>query len=176
MADRPSLDPAALADIAVGLACAEPLWRAVVRHDGGERRPVRLLATDAYEVWVIGWTPGQGLELHDHGVSAGVVTVVEGELLERTALDGRLVDDRLATGRVRWLPPGTVHAVAGSEAGPATSIHVYSPPLVRMTRFGDDLAPLGVDVVVPETAVLPAAAAGPLLHPAAARARVAVDA
>lgn len=163
------LDPAALADIAVGLACAEPLWRAVARHDESERHPVRLLATDAYEVWVIGWSPSQGLDLHDHGESAGVVVVVEGELVERTAIDGRVEDDVLAPGRIRFLPPGLVHAVAGGGDGPATSIHVYSPPLERMTRFDDDLRPLGVDVVDDETPVLPPAAAAPLLHPSVVR-------
>ncbi len=169
------LDPGALADIATGLACAEPLWRAVVRHDEGERRPVRLLATDAYEVWVIGWSPGQTLDLHDHGDSAGVVVVVEGELEERTAVDGELVDDVLRPGRVRWLPPGIVHAVRGTLDGPATSIHVYSPPLDRMTRFDDDLSPLGIDLMASEEPVLPRGAAGSLLHPTTAR-RSRVDA
>ena len=148
------LDPAALADIALGLACAEPLWRTVVRHDDTDRQPVRLLATDEYEVWVIGWTPSQGLDLHDPGESAGVVVVVEGELVERTAVDGRIEDDVLVPGRLRFLPPGLVHAVAGGGDGPATSIHVYSPPLVRMTRFGDDLSLLGVDVVESEAPLL----------------------
>jgi quercetin dioxygenase-like cupin family protein len=166
------LDPAVLADIAAGLACAEPLWRAVVRHEAGERRPVRLLATEDYEVWVIGWSPGQDLDLHDHGESAGVVAVVEGELRERSVVDGRLVHDELRPGRLRWLPPGLVHGVTGADDGPATSIHVYSPPLSRMTRFGDALAPLGLDLVEPEPPVLPAAAAGSLLHPSAARSSV----
>ena len=169
------LDPAVLADIAVGLGCAEPLWRAVVRHQD-ERRPVRLLATDAYEAWVIGWRPDQGLDLHDHGDSAGVVLVVEGELHERALTDGVLVDDLLPTGRVRWLPPGIIHAVTGAGDGPATSIHVYSPPLTGMTRFDDDLAPVGFDLLDDEEPVLPASAAGSLLHPSGRRARIAADA
>jgi quercetin dioxygenase-like cupin family protein len=165
------LDPAALADIAVGLGCAEPLWRAVVRHDE-DRRPVRLLATEEYEAWVIGWRPDQSLDLHDHGESHGVLLVVEGELHERALVDGALVDATLAEGRLRWLPLGLVHAVAGAGDRPATSIHVYSPPLSQMTRFDDDLAPIGSDIVDDEVPVLPAASAGPLLHPSRRRATI----
>src|SRR5215510_5265752 len=76
------LPAAVLADIVSGLAAARDLWGAVVCHDPGGRRPVRLLATEAYEVWVIGWTTGQRVELHDHGRSAGALLVVEGTLVE----------------------------------------------------------------------------------------------
>jgi hypothetical protein len=55
----PPLPMHVLADIAEGFATAEPLWSAVVRHDPEGRRPVRLIATERYEVWVIGWTTGQ---------------------------------------------------------------------------------------------------------------------
>ena len=42
-------------------ATARPLWSAVVRHDPDGRRPVRLIATERYEVWAIGWTTGQNV-------------------------------------------------------------------------------------------------------------------
>src|SRR5262245_43575661 len=58
-ADEP-LPPAVLADIAAGFAAATPLWSGAARHDPAGRRPVRLLATGRYEVWVIGWTAGPG--------------------------------------------------------------------------------------------------------------------
>src|SRR5579871_2269404 len=93
-----ALSCAVLGDIAAGLAAAEPLWRAVVRHDPAGRRPVRLLATDRYEAWVIGWKPGQGVDLHDHGPSAGALAVVEGELTELVPRRGRLVPRVLEAG------------------------------------------------------------------------------
>ena len=71
-----------LADIATGLAEANTLWEAVVRHEPDGRRPIRLLVTERYEAWVIGWLDGQGVRMHDHGSSAGVVVVTEGELTE----------------------------------------------------------------------------------------------
>ena len=48
----------------------------------GGRRPVRLVVCDLWEAWVVGWTPGQHVDVHDHGDSAGVLVVVEGDLVE----------------------------------------------------------------------------------------------
>src|SRR5215471_9651230 len=128
------LPAAVLADIAAGLAAAPPLWRSVVRHDPEGRRPVRLLATDRYEVWVIGWTTGQHVRLHDHGASAGAVVVVEGELVEVVPrIGGPAAEHALGGDGPRHLAVGTVHDVVNRAAAPATSIHVYSPPLSSMT-------------------------------------------
>ena len=86
---RPSasrLDLAALADIG-GSAEVEELWRPHVAHDHNERTRVRLLATSAYEVWLLGWTPGQSVGLHDHGGANGTFVVVDGTLTETVAAD-----------------------------------------------------------------------------------------
>src|SRR3954469_24152622 len=72
------LEAELLHDIAAGLAAAQDLWRPHVAHDAEQRRPVRLIASDRWEAWVIGWTPGQHVEVHDHGGSAGVIVVTEG--------------------------------------------------------------------------------------------------
>ena len=138
-----SLSVEMLQDLACGVAAAEPYWRQHVVHDRFERQPVRLLATELYEVWVIGWTEGQGVELHDHGESAGYLVVVEGELTEEVvnyAVEGRAGKEQvtLPAGSVRDLPVGVVHEVSNRSAAPATSIHVYSPPLTLMNRFDDD--------------------------------------
>src|SRR6188508_539359 len=79
---HPRLELPVLADIVGGLAEASDLWRAHVQHDPVERARVRLLATAAYEVWLIGWTPGQSVGLHDHGGSHGAYVVVDGTLTE----------------------------------------------------------------------------------------------
>jgi len=126
------LDPAVLADIACGIAEARDLWAPHAIHEVDDRRPVRLLATDAYEVWVIGWTEGQGVDLHDHGGSIGVLVVTDGSLREHRP--GQAAHD-LAAGTVQHLPSGLVHEVFNPSAVPATSIHVYSPPLVAMGYY-----------------------------------------
>ena len=137
-----------LVDIAAGLAAAVPLWQQVVVHDAVERRPVRLLATDRYEVWVIGWLPGQRAELHDHGDAVGVVAVVEGVLTEDVLEHRGLRRDELHVGELLDLPARIVHEISNSSDAPATSIHVYSPPLRTMTRYDHaTLAPVVTEIV-----------------------------
>src|SRR3954471_14152610 len=104
----------AMADVADGIAAAVPLWRSVVRHDAHGRQPVRLLATPRYEVWVIGWAPSQGVELHDHGHSAGLFVVTEGVLRDIELRDGGLVRPRVSAGDERRLPLGMVHDVTNT--------------------------------------------------------------
>jgi predicted metal-dependent enzyme (double-stranded beta helix superfamily) len=156
-----------LTDIAAGLAAAVPLWQQVAVHDPADRRPVRLLATDRYEVWVIGWLPGQSAELHDHGEAAGTVAVVEGALTEDVVRHGRVVRDTIATGEVLDLPVGIVHEIANTSDERATSIHVYSPPLRTMTRYDRaTLAPVLTEIVPWEAPLLASSAAR---HPSLAR-------
>ena len=133
--DGDTLPTEVLVDIAKGIA-ASPLWEQHSTH-GVDRRPVRLLATDQYEVWVIGWTTGQSVELHDHGDAAGAVVVTEGTLTEIVS-PGPITDATrisLPAGAVRALPAGLVHDVLNLDTQPATSIHVYSPPLRSMTFY-----------------------------------------
>ncbi len=166
--DEP-LPAAVLADIAAGFAAAPPLWAGAARHDPDGRRPVRLLATERYEVWVIGWTAGQRVRLHDHGRSAGMLVVTEGELTEvvpRGGARGGLVERSLPPRRPHPVPVGTVHDVADLGPGRATSIHVYSPPLTTMTYYDPDtLAPTETAAVVREAPVLGPSAGAHVLHP-----------
>jgi len=132
--------PEWLAAIASGLAGAPDLWRRRVRHDPEHRTHSLLLATPVYDVWLLGWSPGQGIPMHDHGGSAGAIAVAEGRLVEVHAEGDGDTDATLAT---RVLEPGgTVtfgrrhrHGVSNLHDGPATSIHVYSPPLALMTYY-----------------------------------------
>ena len=162
------LAPPVLADIVGGLAAARDLWCGLVCHDPGGRRPVRLLATGVYEVWVIGWTTGQQVHVHDHGGSAGALLVTEGELVEvLPRRGGAAVERTLAAGRLRHLGVGTVHDVVNRSVAPATSLHVYSPPLTTMTYYDPDtLAPTTTVPVEPERPVLGPSAGAYALHPA----------
>ncbi|MDQ1466036.1 MAG: hypothetical protein QOH10_451, partial [Actinomycetota bacterium] len=103
---------------------------------------------------------GQGLGLHDHGESAGAIVVAEGRLHE-TSLGPRGPQRRpLDRGVVRRIPPRAVHSVANLDARVATSLHLYSPPLERMTHFSArDLRPADTVDVASETPVLPPAVA-----------------
>ena len=156
-----------LVDIAAGFAAAVPLWQQVAVHDANERQPVRLLATDRYEVWVIGWLPGQRAELHDHGDAVGVVAVVDGVLTEEVLEHGRLRREDLHAGELLDLPERIVHEISNTSDAPATSIHVYSPPLRTMTRYARaTLAPVLTEIVPWEEPLLADSAAR---HPSLAR-------
>jgi predicted metal-dependent enzyme (double-stranded beta helix superfamily) len=148
----------ALADIVSGLAAAPTLWRGFVPALS-ERSSVHLLATEAYDVWLIGWPPGNRVEPHDHGDSAGAFTVVRGALTEyRWSADGlprpRVVD----TGGVVTIDARVVHDVVADRAhedGPAISIHAYSPPLREMGFYSDDGTRLLTRVAIESEATEP---------------------
>ena len=90
-----------------------------------------------------GGRPGQHVEAHDHGDSAGVLAVVEGDLVEVLPAGPHRVLRTWQTGAVVDLPVGVVHDVVGLGPGPSTSIHVYSPPLGTMTYYDERADPSG---------------------------------
>jgi hypothetical protein len=158
------LDTATLSDIVDGLAVAEDLWRPFVLHNADDRSRVRLLATPAYEVWLLGWTPGQSVGLHDHGGANAAFIVVDGTLTETTAVDrGRrtLVERLIPAGNAGIVAAGHLHDIANRSSALATSIHAYSKPLRSMGFYdvpepgvhGHRIRTLWVeeqDVVLPE--------------------------
>lgn len=164
---REPLPAHVLADIAAGFAAARPLWESTVRHDPDGREPVRLIGTERYEVWVIGWTTGQNVRVHDHGDSTGAFVVTEGELTEVFPSGaGDVVERTLGTGRLRHLALGTVHDVVNRATAPATSIHVYSPPLTSMTYYhADTLEPVETKSIDEEGPLLDDRAGSYALHP-----------
>ena len=124
-------DPCLLAAIASGLA------RSVAGDPpaGLERTWEQLVATDAYDAWVIGWPAGTAVGPHDHGGSSGAFTVVRGALVEVIVEpDGSRVAIH-ASGGTRAFGSEVVHDVANAGPEPAVSVHVYSPPLTTMRRY-----------------------------------------
>lgn len=126
--------------IAAGLAAVTVPWelRDGELGDGEvptERQCYRVLATEAYEAWVICWPSGGSLDLHDHGGSSGAFSVVSGELDEATIEDGVTVVRRYGSGSTTGFGASRIHAVANRGAAMATSVHVYSPPLGSMVYY-----------------------------------------
>ena len=102
---------------------------------GGERTWEQLLATDAYDAWLIRWPAGTSVGPHDHGGSSGAFAVVSGTLVEVTA---ELAGTRVAvhaTGSTRAFAADVVHDVANAGPDAAVSVHVYAPPLTTMRRY-----------------------------------------
>jgi mannose-6-phosphate isomerase-like protein (cupin superfamily) len=118
---------------------ADALWaRARRLHAGPAHRTfTRIHSAPDHDVWVIVWGPGSGIELHDHGGSAGAFAVARGALTDTDeAPDGTRTIRRVYVGEGRRIDPGVRHAVRNDGGTPAVSVHVYSPPLARM-RFYD---------------------------------------
>jgi hypothetical protein len=151
-----ALDVDVLVDIVDGLARAEPLWRRHVAHDPDDRIRLRLLATPAYEVWLLGWAPGQSVGLHDHGDANGAFVVVDGELTETSLDAGRRLDAVRTAGGFGRIPIGTLHDVANRSRRNATSIHAYSHPLSAMGFYRADGSLERVEAVHEQSALLDA--------------------
>ncbi|MFE0704787.1 cysteine dioxygenase [Streptomyces sp. NPDC058872] len=127
--------------LARAIAADRSQWAPYVEYDATTRWYHRLRAVPpnpgsgpaeevptGYEVWLLSWVPGQGSGLHDHGPSSGVLTVLEGELTERTDRGART----LGAGAQRVFAPGYVHEVVNDSLEPAVSLHVYFPGLTDM--------------------------------------------
>ena len=88
-------------------------------------------------MWLLSWLPGQATGFHDHGDAAGAFALALGSLQERTAAVGRTgVRSRvLSAPSVRTFGSAHLHDVRNVSAGPAVSVHAYSPPLSAMRRY-----------------------------------------
>ncbi|GAA2950218.1 MULTISPECIES: cysteine dioxygenase family protein [Streptomycetaceae] len=138
------------------IAADRARWAPLVRYDTTTRWYHRLHAVPpapgsgrtgeaplGYEVWLLSWVPGQGSGRHDHGLSSGVLTVLDGELTEHTGRGTRTLD----TGAQRVFAPGYVHEVVNDSLEPAVSLHIYYPGLTDMPMHTAQCAPAALDVV-----------------------------
>ncbi len=125
----------ALGAIAGDLAARQQPWEERTGVSPGQRTYERILLTATHEAWLICWPAGAELDLHDHGDSAGAFSVVAGRLDETVVVDGAPGARRHERGDTWAFGPGYVHAVANRGDRPATSVHVYSPPLGFMDFY-----------------------------------------
>lgn len=112
------------------------------RFTKGSRWARKVLSGPGHEAWLLGWLPGQGTELHDHGgvarPAAAAVAVVSGRLTEYTVEPGAFPGLRrtaLAAGEVAVVDDRTVHGMRNDSDAPAVSLHVYSPGLEAMRTY-----------------------------------------
>ncbi len=141
-AEDRDLTPDELSALAEELAGRPELWEGLVRHSADERVYVRLRRDHHLEVWLICWMPSQDTGLHDHDLSAGAVQVIAGRLAEDRMRLGRAELDttEYAAGQGFRFDASRIHNVRHAGDGPATSLHLYSPPLWRMGyyAYGED--------------------------------------
>jgi predicted metal-dependent enzyme (double-stranded beta helix superfamily) len=111
-----------------------------VRFDESRRWHQRLTpeqaGTDAVEVWLLSWLPGQESPLHDHGGSSGAFTVLAGALDETVVSRTNTSRDHLwVRGPSRSFGEHHIHRVGNDGNLPAVSLHAYRPTLSSMRRF-----------------------------------------
>lgn len=92
--------------------------------------------TDEFNIWMITWPPGTGIDWHDHGNSTASVTILKGELVEYRKYD--------LNGSTFWYADSflvleeTTHKVVNeSTTKVAISLHTYWPPLT--INYPEDL-------------------------------------
>lgn len=138
--------PTTVADfvgLARSIAADRAQWAPLVQYDATSRWYHRLRTGPGYEIWLLSWVPGQSSGLHDHGRSSGVLTVLAGELSERTERGTR----RLAPGAQRVFAPGYAHDMVNDSLEPAVSLHIYYPGLTEMPMHASQSTAAAPDVV-----------------------------
>jgi hypothetical protein len=118
------------------LADRPELWIDLVRHDATQRMYEELFGDEHLTAWLICWMDEHDTGFHDHDVSAGAVAVVSGAVREeRLAIDGAPRERVFAAGESFHFSAADIHRVRHAGADPAVTLHVYSPPLLRMGAY-----------------------------------------
>ena len=127
--------PETLLGMASGLALTSDAWASSLERHPLARTGFRILVTERYDAWLLRWPVGTAVSPHHHGDSEAAFAVSSGALRETRWLDGRREERLLTHGQGTSVGQGVVHDVAAEIE--ALSVHVYSPPLVRMAFFDD---------------------------------------
>jgi predicted metal-dependent enzyme (double-stranded beta helix superfamily) len=117
------------------------LWIERVRHDPAQRSYEELLSDEHVTAWLICWMDDHDTGFHDHDLSAGAVAVVSGAVREeRLAIGGTPRDRHFKAGQSFHFSAADIHRVRHAGRDPAVTLHVYSPPLLRMGSYvvGED--------------------------------------
>jgi Cysteine dioxygenase type I len=123
------------------LAERPELWIHLVKHDSTQRVYEELLSDAHITAWLICWMDEHDTGFHDHDVSSGAVAVVSGAVREeRLAIEGPTRTGVYRAGASFHFSAADIHRVSHAGSDPAVTLHVYSPPLMRMGAYviGDD--------------------------------------
>lgn len=120
------------------LADRPELWIHLVRHDATQRVYEELLSDAHLTAWLICWSEDHDTGYHDHDASSGAVAVVGGRVREeRLTIDGpeRPLARTFKARDAFHFSPADIHRVRHAGTDPAVTLHVYSPPLLRMGAY-----------------------------------------
>jgi quercetin dioxygenase-like cupin family protein len=117
------------------------LWQHFVHHDDDLRVYEQIWDDEDVNAWLICWSEDQDTGFHDHDESAAAITVIEGQVREdRMRLAAKPATRVIEAGKTFHVPPTAIHRVLHAGAGPAVTIHAYSPPLRRTGAYRVGLA------------------------------------
>lgn len=120
----------------IELAERPELWIDCVHHNTTQRLYTELLSDRHLTAWLICWMDEHDTGFHDHDISAGAVAVVSGSVREeRLRIDGPPRDRALRAGDSFHFSAADIHRVRHTGVDPAVTLHVYSPPLLRMGAY-----------------------------------------
>ncbi|HST54488.1 MAG TPA: hypothetical protein VLJ42_01160 [Solirubrobacteraceae bacterium] len=118
------------------LASRPELWIHLVKHDFSRRVYEELLSDEHVTAWLICWMDDHDTGFHDHDVSAGGVSVVGGRVREeRLTIGGASRNRVFVAGESFHFSAADIHRVRHAGSDPAVTLHVYSPPLLRMGAY-----------------------------------------
>jgi predicted metal-dependent enzyme (double-stranded beta helix superfamily) len=118
------------------LARRPELWIDLVKHDFTQRVYEELLSDAHVTAWLICWMNDHDTGFHDHDVSAGAVAVVGGRVREeRLTIDSSPRNRVFGAGDSFHFSAADIHRVRHAGSDPAVTLHVYSPPLLRMGAY-----------------------------------------
>ncbi|MDW5596559.1 cysteine dioxygenase family protein [Conexibacter stalactiti] len=137
--DRPTgrdLTREELRTLAQQIAENPSLWSEHVAHDPSQRTYAELLRDDHVDVWLICWSEDHDTGFHDHDASCGAVAVIDGAVREeRLVLGGEPARRVARAGESFDFGNADIHRVLHHGDVPAVTVHVYSPPLLRMGSY-----------------------------------------
>jgi predicted metal-dependent enzyme (double-stranded beta helix superfamily) len=125
-----------LEEFAIEIAAQPELWIDHVCHDAAQRCYTELLSDDHVTAWLICWMEDHDTGFHDHDLSCGAVAVVGGAVREeRLRIDGPPREATYGAGGSFNFSSSDIHRVRHAGSDPAVTLHVYSPPLLRMGAY-----------------------------------------
>lgn len=135
------LDGPELESFVSELAERPELWIDLIHHDPSSRSYEELISDEHVTAWLICWMEDHDTGFHDHDVSSGAVAVLSGAVREeRLAIGGLPVQRTFKAGGSFHFSAADIHRVRHAGTDPAVTLHVYSPPLLRMGAYevGED--------------------------------------
>lgn len=111
-------------------------WEELVRHSPDGRIFEQVWDDADVNAWLICWTEQQDTGWHDHDNSAAAICVLEGQIREeRLRMAAAPASRVLRSGATFYVPASAIHRVLHAGAGPAVTLHAYSPPLTRTGAY-----------------------------------------